>query len=495
MIILINPPNPPGYISNKDTAGGFGQLYTDLNASTLPPIDIPYIGAVLKKNNIPVKIYDCPAISLSIEKLINLIKTESPGILGIRTSTPTIDWDMSLVERIKNEGNNPQVVVFGPHATLHAREIVTNNVVDAVILGEPEYAFVDLVKKRWEDIEGLVYKQNGKIYANNHSRIIEDLDSLPFPAWELMPLHAYSLGDYIDNQAPFVTLLSSRGCPFGCKYCPYVVSQGRKWRARSVGNVLDEIQYLVDKFGVKGLLFRDPEFAINNNRVAKICQGMIEKGIKLSWRCETRIDTVDEKLLTLMARAGCRGINFGIESASDKVLAGVGRKSVPQKEIIERITVCKKLGISTFCFFIIGLPDDDAETIIDTINLSLKLDSTSTQFTIFTPYYGTELHSWYEQNRFIEDKRLESFTSYKSVVRTKRLNSAELQKFSDLACQVWKIAKSKRVAELETQRAELETQRAELETQRAELETIKRTYWYKISYKCYKLWKKVVAKL
>ncbi len=493
MILLINPPNPPGCVSNKDTMGGFGQIYDNQSASSLHPLDILYIGAVLKKNDIPVKIYDCGAMHLSTDELVNIVKTTHPEILGVRTSTPTSDWDLSIIEKIKAECNT-QIIVFGPHATLFAKEIIANKAVDAVILGEPEYAFLDVImNEHWENIEGIIYKQDGKIYENTSARIVENLDSLPFPAWDMIPLDVYSPGEYISNQFPFFTILTSRGCPFGCKYCPYPIAQGNKWRARSADNVVDEIQYLINNFGMKGLLFRDPEFTLDNVRIAKICQGIIDRRIKFSWRCETRVDTVNDQLLTLMTSAGCMGINFGIESASEKVLAGVGRKSIPEKDIINRIATCKRLGIDTFCFFIIGFPDDDAETIIDTINFSLKLAPNSAQFTVFTPYYGTELRSWYVENGFIENDALSSMTSYKSVIRTKKLTSVELQKFRDLASVAWEadVKKKEHAAKVKALEEHLAAVEKRLSAKEEHLAAITNTHWYKLSYRCYTIWKKI----
>ncbi len=485
MLLLINPPNPPDGISNKDTMGGFGQVYDDMSASSLYPLDMLYIASVMKKNSIDVKIYDCAAMHLSTDELIKIIKAAQPKILGVRTSTPTANWDISVIEKIKKEVS-VQVVVFGPHATLFAREIIDNRAVDAVVLGEPEYAFLDLVNKHWDNVEGIIYKRDGKIHSNESIRIIDDLDALPFPAWDMVSTDAYSSGEYINNQSSFFTMITSRGCPFVCTYCPYPVSQGKKWRSRSEDNVVDEIQYLMDNFGMKALLFRDPEFTLNNDRVMRICQEIIKRGLKFSWRCETRVDTVSDELLTMMAKAGCVGINFGIESINEKILATVGRKSIAEKDIIDRISTCKSLGIKTFCFFIIGFPDDDAETIMDNINFSLKLQPDYAQFTVYTPYYGTELYSWYVANGFIEDNASSSLTSYKSVVRSKKLTMTEIQKFRDLSSKMWEMTVKLKAY-------------PELAAKAEHLNAIKATYWYKISYGCYSFYKRIrnffIAKL
>lgn len=470
MILLINPPHPPGCISNKDTMGGFGQIYDDPLAATLPPIDMYYAGAVLRKNNISVKIIDCGPLTLSIEDLIATIKTDLPEIVGVRTSTPSYEWDLDIIEKIKNE-INVQIVVFGPHATLFEQEIILNQSIDMVILGEPEYAFYDLAQKKREEIEGLVYKDSGVVFRNTMTRVIENLDELPFPAWDMIPIDSFSLGRYTNQQRPFFTILTSRGCPYGCKYCPYPVAQGKRWRVRSAVNVVEEIEYLIDRFGMQGLLFRDPEFTSDNSRIRAICEKIIEKKLLFSWRCETRADTVNQELLTLMAQAGCVGINFGVESVIDGVLEGAGRKKIALNYISEQVAICKKLGIDTFCFFIFGLPGDDAETILENINYALVLNPTAAQFTVFTPYFGTEMRLWYEERGFIEQGDVASMTSYKSIVRTERLTQSELQKFRDLAAKVWEFNVMMR-------------HNSKLEEKIVELDYLKSTFWFKFSYAC-----------
>jgi anaerobic magnesium-protoporphyrin IX monomethyl ester cyclase len=479
MILLLNPPHPPGCTSNKDTMGGFGQIYDDPLVATLPPLDLYYIGAVLRKNNIAAKILDCGPLSLTIEDLLAAIKTDLPRIVGVRISTPTYEWDLGIIQKIKSECN-VQIVVFGPHATMFEQKIISNQSVDMVILGEPEYAFYDLAKKQKENIEGLVYKENGVIFRNTKVRIIDDLDELPFPAWDMIPVDSFSLGRYANGQQPFFTILASRGCPYGCKYCPYPIAQGKKWRARSADNVVAEIQYLIDGFGMRGLLFRDPEFTADNSRVKAICEQILEKKLSFSWRCETRIDTVNEELLTLMARAGCVGINFGVESVTDKVLEGVGRKKIAPKDILEQVGTCKRLGIDTFCFFIIGLPDDDAETILDNIHFALALNPTAAQFTVFTPYFGTELGRWYEEHGLIEQRDLDAMTSYRSMVRTEKLTQSELQKFRDMASEMWELnVKTRNFSKLK--------QKAE------ELDYLKSRSWYKISFACRRIIRQITS--
>jgi len=450
--------------------GGFGQIYDDPLAATLPPLDLYYIGAVLRKNQIDAKIFDCGPLCQTVEDVISAISADVPQIVGVRISTPTCEWDLGIIRKIKDKCN-VQIVVFGPHATLFEQQLISNQSIDMVILGEPEYAFCDLAKKQKDQIDGLVYKDNGVISRNHNVRMIADLDELPFPAWDMVSVESFSQGRYVSDHMPFYTILTSRGCPYGCTYCPYPIAQGEKWRARSAENVVAEIQYLVERLGMRGLLFRDPEFTVDNNRVKAICEQILEKKLSFSWRCETRVETVNEELLSLMARAGCVGINFGVESVTGKVLEAVGRKKIAPKEIIERVDNCKKLGIDTFCFFIIGLPGDDADTILDNIDFALTLNPTAAQFTVFTPYYGTELRRWYDDHGFIEQSDAESMTSYKSTVRTERLTQTELQKFRDMASKMWELNVRTR-------------NYTELKDEADYLNFLKSTSWYKIFFAC-----------
>jgi radical SAM superfamily enzyme YgiQ (UPF0313 family) len=172
-----------------------------------------------------------------------------------------------------------------------------------------------------------------------------------------------------------------------------------------------------------------------------------------------------------MARAGCVGINFGVESVADKVLEGAGRKNILPQDFFEIIGICNRLGIDTFCFFIIGLPDDDAETILDTINFALTLNPTAAQFTIFTPYFGTELRRRSEELGLIEQGGAESMTSYKSMVRTEKLTQSELQKFRNMAAKIWELNVRTR-------------NEIELKENFEELNRLKSTSWYKIYFAC-----------
>jgi anaerobic magnesium-protoporphyrin IX monomethyl ester cyclase len=428
MITIINPPNPPESVSNKDMMGGFGQLYNSSVTTKIPPIDLLYCAAVLRKHNLSFKVIDCLGENWGVDKLISHLQNQVPDNIAIRTSTPTFEWDLKVAQTIK-KNILTDIIFFGPHCSLFPQETLDNESVDAVVLGEPEFTLSEfLERKQFSDVEGIWYKQDSKIIKNPMRKPIDNLNSLPFPAWDLLPYNSYDGGsDLMRNLKPFVTVQTSRGCPHGCKYCPYPIAQGRKYRYRSPENVVDELDWLISKLKIKSILFRDPEFALRKDNVKGICDGIIKRRLKVAWRCETRIENLDEELINTMAEAGCIGINMGIESSDTTVLHNVGRKAVPFDQAKKIIGFCKMKKIDTFCFFILGLPGETKKSAYSTIEYATRLDAMFTQFTVATPFFGTSLRRWAEENNFIENNALSKITGYDAAMRNEYMTIKEIQ--------------------------------------------------------------------
>jgi radical SAM superfamily enzyme YgiQ (UPF0313 family) len=428
MISVINPPNPPGAVSNKDMMGGFGQLYNQPCSTKIPPIDLPYIAAVLRENNISFDLVDCLGNDWDKNQLLSHLEQQKPTIVAVRTSTPSFEWDMCVVYDIKSR-INAKIVIFGPQVSLFPMETLERKFIDAIIIGEPELTILDLATKNaFSDCDGIWYTENDKIIKNALRESINNLDLLPYPAWDLLPITAYDGGsDLMRNMKPFVIVQTSRGCPHGCAYCPYPIAQGKKLRLRSPDNVIHELMWLVNTLHVKAILFRDPEFAIQKERVRKICQGIIENRLSFIWRCETRIENLDENLIDIMAKAGCIGINMGIESSDKDVLQNVGRKAVSLEYAKKIVDFCKKKKIDTFCFFIVGLPKETRKSTLKTINYAVKLNSNFSQFTVATPYFGTKLRDWAEKNNFIECNSNSNLTGYNVAMKNENLSVYDIQ--------------------------------------------------------------------
>ncbi|PSN11548.1 hypothetical protein C7293_23865 [filamentous cyanobacterium CCT1] len=433
MITLVNPPNPPKAVSNKDMMGGLGQLYSSEALQKIPAIDIPYSAALIRKKGMPVQVIDCLGSDWDISELLIFLQENNSELIAIRTSTPTFEWDMRVAKLIKTVTKS-LIIIFGPHVQIFPNETLKHSFVDAIVLGEPELTLLEIADKGLNSgIEGLWYKDEGRVFQNSPRKLIENLDNLPFPAWDLMPYSGYEGTNLMKDIKPFVTIQSSRGCPHSCTYCPYPVTQGRNLRARSPQNVVDELDWLSKKLEVKSVLFRDPEFALYRDRVVKICEGIIARNIKMAWRCETRLKDLDESLIALMAQAGCIGINMGIESGDDEVLKNVKRRIIPLDQAQSIIKSCHKHNIESFCFFILGLPGETSKSARKTINYALNLKADFVQFTVSTPYPGTELREWAEDKGFISSNSLDRITGYNAAMRNEALSAEEIQKLQWLA--------------------------------------------------------------
>jgi radical SAM superfamily enzyme YgiQ (UPF0313 family) len=421
MMIIVNPPNPPGKISDKDTMGGLGQLYEG-DASLVPPLDMPLVAACLMQNGVEVEVIDCLGLKYDASKLMEQIASATSGCndvrFAIRTSLPTFLFDVSIAEDIKAEFPFP-IIFFGAYVTLTPEKVLRHNCIDAVILGDPERALVEICLKGIEKAEGVCFiNSTGQLTTNDGTDLTADLNHLPLPAWHLMPFKKYFLrGRMFPEDKPFLPVQSSRGCPFACHYCPYPVYQGRKWRSRSAAHVVNELKYIVLQLEIDNILFRDPEFTLNHERVVELCAGIRQADLEFNWRCETRVDTLDKMLLDKMRKAGCIGINIGIETTSAETARVSGRKAIPIDQIKSVIQYCRSIDIALFCFFIIGLPGQDKSEILKLIRLAEELDPDAVQFTFATPYPGTQLEQWAEKCGYIKDREFQNYTGYHPVMR------------------------------------------------------------------------------
>ena len=402
-IFVVNGPSPPGYISQKDSMGGFGQLFPE-GGTIFPPLDLVYLGSYLIDKGLPAEMLESPALKLSKEGLVHRVRAEASKngggkmLVVLRTSAPTLDWDLGLCADLKRSLADVEIAIYGnvvPHVRWRVEEDLS---LDYIVEGEPDDTVYELAQgDQLDGILGLGYRANGNgTWTHNATRPMRfDLDSLPFPKWELLPYREYKLpASSTRGDVPYLPMLTSRGCPIGCHYCPYPVGQGLKWRKRSAENVVDEMQHLVDDLGVRYILLRDPMFSFNQKRVLAICEEIVRRGLNVEWKCETRVDFLKEPTLRAMAAAGCTGVNFGVESADVEIQKGVGRAPIEQERFRQTITLCRELGIDTFAFFIIGLPGDTVSSILKTIKFAIDMQPTWVQFTAASPFIGTKLRDW-----------------------------------------------------------------------------------------------------
>lgn len=406
--ILDLPPRGKGCI-NKDVNGGFGTATkignslrarllenTKKNGVQLPLLTLGYAAAILRKNGHSVNYETVPS-------------TEYDLVI-IHSTMVDYKQEIEIADKLRKK---TKVGIIGPFAS--AKPDIYKDHADFIIQGESESALMNITDK----IPTGIIK----------SEMIIELDTLPYPDWDGFPIEKYSYYPVI-KEKPFIVIQSSRGCIYSCShYCPYTFSQGVKWRNRSVENVIGEIKMLKEKYGIKGLLFRDPLFTCNKKRVEELAK--IMKGMNLRWACETRLDLLDEQLLDLLYESGLRSINVGVESSNESILKDAKRKPVSQVHQEKIISYCDKKGIKISAFFILGLLNDTEESINNTIRYAINLNPHVAQFTINNPIPGTPFHEEMKPLFITED--WEKFDNYTPVFKHKNLSSEQLLKLKEKA--------------------------------------------------------------
>jgi len=340
--------------------------------SSRPPLNLASLAAVIEKNGYEVSILDMGIEKPPFKKLERKLDMEKPKFVGVTINTPTFFEAYKVLRFVKRYDKSIKTVVGGPHPTALPKETLLISEVDVVLKGEGEFAILDALKGS----TGIISREP-----------ISDLDSLPFPARHLLKINEYI---YKINNVKATPVICSRGCPYRCIYCSKAVF-GSKYRIRSVGNVIREIQQIVSSYKIRGILFNDDIFTLNKKWVEDFCNEIIKEKIDIIWRCESRVNTVTKPLLKLMKRAGCYDISYGIESGNQAILNKI-KKDITLEQAEKAIKWSKEAGIHITAFFMIGLPGDSRKTIQDTINFAKRLDSDEVRFSQTTPYPGTELY-------------------------------------------------------------------------------------------------------
>jgi radical SAM superfamily enzyme YgiQ (UPF0313 family) len=333
-VALVNPPPPPAQRVSRGLMGGFGMVVGE--GLCYPPLDLLYVAAMLEQDGHTVRVLDAESSGQTTDEVLAWLDRSAPALVGLTTSSATIQLDLALADRIKERMPEAIVFVTGsqgskvPDMALHASRV------DAVVRGEPEHSVAAMAAalERGEDplgAAGLSVRRGEEITHNPDRPLLKGdvLDELPFPARHLLPIEPYRIPTM---EGPIQTVASSRGCPINCTYCGYVVAQGIPWRGRSAANVVAELREIVEKHDVHDVVFRDPLFAGNRERTLELCAQLEHAGLELRWQCETAIKTLDEELLAAMARAGCVSVSFGVESGNETLQKKYSRGKIKTHE-------------------------------------------------------------------------------------------------------------------------------------------------------------------
>ncbi|MCX7733578.1 MAG: B12-binding domain-containing radical SAM protein [bacterium] len=391
--------------------GAFRSFY-----APMPPLWIGYLGAIAKRYTNDILAIDNSIERLDLQSVFSRIKEYSPDIFCISVLTQTASFAYKLARAVK-ENIGSFVIMGGPHASYFAQEIISRKIADAVVIGEGEGTFAEILENfddirrgNFRNIDGAVFFSGEEVKRRQR---IRDLNSIPFPAWELLEKYFR----YYKPPAPIkpgsvLTFLASRGCPYSCNFC--MVQLGRKYTIRSPENICDEIEHFCDKYGTEHFLFCDPLFPPSKNKGLEILRYINKRGIQkiTTWSIEARVDIIDYELAVALRESGCNLVALGIEGGDDLILKNVN-KGIKTEQVIYAVRALKKAGIRTMGLYMLGTPGENEDLTIKTIKFARSLKTHGAKFAITVPYPGTELYEKYIKDKYsFSDDHWEFFSPY-----------------------------------------------------------------------------------
>ena len=411
-VLLVNPPSPDGgiWIRSQHRVGRRSR-----ENMLWPQVSLATLAACLQPDY-SVEVVDAIATRMSWPEFEQLLARKRPQYYLTQVTAPTLTNDMYGVFLAKSKG--ARTIAFGTHVTPNTRNTLTAfPALDYIVRGEPELTLRELVDALagqsgrnermaelmqqtdpgWQPlsaetvaqgdlsgIKGLAWRANGQLRLNPDRPFIPDLNGLPLPQHQLLPLNDYRMPLI---KGPYAFVVPSRGCPAGCKYCIKHVSYNYAVRLRSAQNIMAEL-WSLKQLGIDNVMMYADLFTVNRAQVVSLCRAMIDEQVNMQWMCNSRVDYVDEEMLALMGQAGCHMMSWGIESGSKEVLKRARKGADPGKA--ERaLRWSKQAGIKNFGYFIIGLPGETEQTIRQTIDFSKSLPLDFAIFHIAAPYPGT----------------------------------------------------------------------------------------------------------
>ena len=385
------------FIAPRRKKLSFGErFFTKMGGSATPFLAPSFLSAYVKKyskKNFEIKFIDARNADIGIGDCLKEIEKFDPDFIGISSFTCGIKDAYIFASKIKKISDIP-ILMGGPHTTFMPKEAL--QYCDIVVRGEGEKTFRQLIEafpwsnKKLKKINGISYKSNKKIVHNPPQKFIEPLDKIPFPDWDICP-KSYPI------HKGFGYVLTSRGCPFRCTFCVSSKTLGKPWRAYSSTRVLAELEWLVEKYSAKQILFLDENFCLNKKRVMEICKGIVDRKLDIVFACDARVNAVDEEMLMAMKKAGCQTIYFGVESGYQKIL-DLYKKGITISQIKRAFRLCNKVGIPTAAGWIIH-PSYNEKDFLHDLMFAFKLNAGAITLSQLIPFPGTGIYNELKNNK------------------------------------------------------------------------------------------------
>lgn len=413
-ILLISPPTRSVV---KEVLGASG-----------PPLGLAYLAAVAREEGWEPKIVDGLAEGLRFQDIGGLVRSFQPEVVGLTATTPAIYDAYEAARIVKENAPNSLVILGGPHATFMSHEVLQEcPYIDVVVRGEGEETLREILRRverggGLEGIAGITYRASDGIRENPPRKLVERLDDLPTPAYDLLPMDKY-----VVDKVRYAAIMTSRGCPYNCVFCSSSLQFGKGWRAHSPERVIEELAILRYDYGVREIEFLDDTFTLNMKRAEEISKMIVREGLDISWSASSRVNTFSRSLGEAMRRAGAHTIYFGIESGSEETLRIIG-KGITRRQAVDAVKAAKDSELNALGSFIIGFPHEREEDIRDTIRFADRVGVDLAQFTIATPYPGTRLWEIAVRENLLLTRNWRKFTTLDVVMRNLYLTPEKIKR-------------------------------------------------------------------
>jgi len=421
--------NPPAIDNVRIVREGRCMQRQEAWGTSWAPLTLAIIAAILRDEGFTVSLKDCSNDGISFKQLEEEIKDFQPKLVIVNTSTPSIDGDLKVADSTKKIDQDIKTVFFGIHPTALPEETFRQNPnVEFIASGEPEYTLRDLAialrdKIPINSVKGLIYRDNNnQVICNEKRPFIENLDELPYPAWDLVNINGYRLP--ITNK-PFLLVLTGRACPYPCTFCAAGVFYGKRPRLRSWQRIVAEMKYVKETYNIQDFLFWSENAVSDRQQMYNISKGLEGEVPGVRWVCNSRVDIIDEKLLVVMKKAGCWMIGYGVESGTQRVL-DLMKKNIKVEDIEKAVNLTKKVGIEVTGHVIVGYPGETKEDILSTMRLLKRLDLDYIQVYCCVPFPGSALYEQAKKSGWIISKDWSKFEQNFSVLSTPYLSAEEV---------------------------------------------------------------------
>ncbi|MEA1864858.1 MAG: radical SAM protein, partial [Euryarchaeota archaeon] len=422
---LLNLPNPPLRNIYRGFAGGFGTSGT-ISSEVLLPTYLLYGASAIETSGCEYDLLDAQVMEYDSSQVVSAVRKAEPNVLITWLSLPSIYDDLGVLSEIRQVvAPETLIVALGAVCNVMPEEVLGAGCVDLAVAGSyPHYNLISNIVRTFSDnpideetfgmIGGAVYRNGDDIVRSAVEPYDEDIDHLVLDVYHKIPVERYvsEFGMADGGTVGCIPIVTAVGCPHSCIYCPYPVGYGRKVQMKSIENIIDEIVFLKEGFGIGGFLFRDQNFTRSRKRVLSFCDAVVDHGLDVRWLIESRVDQVTEELLLRMREAGCFRIHYGVETGEPEMLEKTGKPGVGIEDVKRAFKTTKDAGIFTVAHMIIGLPGESKETLEHTFNILREINPDNVSLNVLTPYPGTKLFDMAMEQGWIRSEDWSLYNSF-----------------------------------------------------------------------------------